>query len=67
MKKNLINLSVILGFILIYSGCVQVISKEVRLQAEPSLTLDEVKKNPKKYQDKMILWGSPEARKKRFP
>ncbi len=54
-RKNIIM--AILGPIVISSGCVKAISKELRAQVEEGIYIEEVIKNPKAYQNKMVLWG----------
>jgi outer membrane lipoprotein len=39
------------------SGCAHVISKDLRVKADPSLTFREVFKNPNAYQGKTVIWG----------
>ena len=38
-------------------GCRAAISKEIRAQADETLTLDRVSTDPEQYQGKVILWG----------
>jgi len=43
--------------VLLLSGCVHVISKDLRIKSDPSLTLSQVSRNPDTFKGKMILWG----------
>src|SRR4030042_4285427 len=42
---------------LILSGCAHVISKDLRVKADPSLTFRQVFQNPNAYQGKTVIWG----------
>lgn len=42
---------------LLFTGCVPVISKQVRTQVTKDLTLTAVSKNPKGYEGKIVLWS----------
>ena len=42
---------------LFLAGCVHVISKDLRVKADPSLTFREVFQNPNAYQGKTGIWG----------
>jgi outer membrane lipoprotein len=42
---------------LFLTGCAHVISKDLRVKADPSLTFREVFQNPNAYQGKMVIWG----------
>lgn len=46
-------------FILIFllSGCVHVISKDLRTKSDPSLTLTQVRQNPETFKEKLVVWG----------
>ena len=47
----------LLSFILLFSGCAHVISKDLRTKSDPTLTLSQVRKNPNAYKGKMVVWG----------
>jgi len=42
---------------LFLTGCAHVISKDLRVKADPSLTFGEVYQNPNAYQGKTVIWG----------
>lgn len=39
------------------TGCAHVISRDLRVKADPSLTFREVFQNPNAYQGKTVIWG----------
>jgi len=39
------------------SGCVHVISKDLRIKSDPSLTLSQVRQNPDTFKGKLVVWG----------
>jgi outer membrane lipoprotein len=43
--------------VFLFSGCVHVISKDLRIKSDPSLTLSQVRQNPDTFKGKMVLWG----------
>ena len=43
--------------ILLVSGCAHVISKEIRKNLDPSLTLRQVQQNPSAFARKSVVWG----------
>ena len=49
----------LLLFLLIISisSCAHVISKDIRKNSDPSLTLKQVSQNPNAYQGKLVIWG----------
>ena len=49
----------LLFFLLIISisSCAHVISKEIRKDTDPSITLKQVSQNPNIYQGKRVIWG----------
>jgi len=57
MMKKYLNLFLSSMIIFLLSGCVYVISKEVRREATRDLNLREVIKNPTVYKGKVVLWG----------
>jgi len=46
-------------FLLVFlsSGCVHVISKDLRAKSDPSLTLSQVRHNPEAFKGKWVVWG----------
>jgi len=53
------RLQCFLPFFLIFllSGCAHVISKDLRVNADPSLTFSQVHQNPNSYKGKSVVWG----------
>jgi len=47
----------LLFLFLFLTGCAHVISKDLRVKADPSLTFREVLQNPNAYQGKTVIWG----------
>ena len=45
------------SLILLISGCAHVISKDLRVKVDPSLTFGQILQNPNAYQGKTVLWG----------
>jgi outer membrane lipoprotein len=43
--------------IFLLSGCAHVISKDLRVKADPHLTLSQVRQNPDGFKGKMVIWG----------
>jgi outer membrane lipoprotein len=39
------------------SGCAHVISKDLRVKTDPSLTFAEIHRNPNAYKGKLVVWG----------
>ncbi|MBP1698779.1 MAG: outer rane lipoprotein Slp [Deltaproteobacteria bacterium] len=46
-----------LVFIFLLSGCAHVISKDLRIKSDPSLTLGQVRQNPDALKEKLVIWG----------
>jgi outer membrane lipoprotein len=46
-----------LVFIFLLSGCAHVISKDLRIKSDPSLTLGQVRQNPDAFKEKLVIWG----------
>jgi outer membrane lipoprotein len=46
-----------LAFVFLLSGCAHVISKDLRTNADPSLTLSQVRPNPDVFKGKLVIWG----------
>ena len=57
MKKILKILLLIFCFGSLISGCATPISREIRSQVDFSVRLNDVRKNPGNYLDKMVLWA----------
>jgi len=55
----MLRVKYLLFFLLIISisSCAHVISKEIRKDTDPSLTLRQVSQNPNAYQGKRVIWG----------
>ncbi len=47
----------LLFFAIFLTGCAHVISKDLRLSADPSLTFGQVHQNSNAYKGKMVVWG----------
>jgi len=47
----------IFPLILLISGCAHVISKDLRVKADPSLTFGQILQNANAYRGKTVLWG----------
>ena len=47
----------VLFLLLIISGCAPVISKNLREQADPSLTFGEAIRNPEAFKGRTVIWG----------
>lgn len=48
---------IILFITFFLSGCAHVISRDLRTQADPSLTFPQVSENPEVYRGKVVIWG----------
>jgi len=55
MKKASFGMVLLLALFL--SGCAHVISKELRIQVDPALTLSQVRQDPEAFKGKKVLWG----------
>jgi outer membrane lipoprotein len=55
--KNRFQWLLLFLLVLLVSGCVQVISKDLRTKSDFSLTLAQVRQNPEAYKGKMVVWG----------
>ncbi len=55
MKRAHLFFAILL--ILFASGCSHVISKDVRANSDPSLTVNQVRENPDPYKGKSVIWG----------
>ncbi len=47
----------LLAFMVFLSGCVHVISKDLRTKSDPTLTLLRFHSNPETYKGKWVIWG----------
>jgi len=47
----------LLALMVFLSGCVHVISKDLRIKSDPSLTLSQVRQNPDTFKGKLVVWG----------
>ena len=56
MVNRLQGLFLLILFLFL-TGCAHVISKDLRVKADPSLTFGEVFQNPAAYQGKTVIWG----------
>jgi outer membrane lipoprotein len=54
---NRLQTSFLLFLVLFLSGCAHVISKDLRVKVDPSLTFREVSQNPNAYKGKTVIWG----------
>jgi outer membrane lipoprotein len=52
-----IQFLLLFSVILFISGCVHVISKDLRGKADRSLTFGQVHQNPNAYKGKLVVWG----------
>ena len=55
--KNQLQWFLLFLFVLVLSGCAHVISKDLRIKSDPSLTLAQVRQNPDAIKGKMVVWG----------
>jgi outer membrane lipoprotein len=46
-----------IAFFILLFGCAPVISKNLRTEADPSLTFRQVFQNPNAYKGKLVIWG----------
>ncbi|MGQ9669617.1 Slp family lipoprotein [Desulfosoma sp.] len=56
-KKGLLWVVGFSAGLLVLSGCAHVISPQVRQQAAMNLSLEEVRRNPKAYRGKVVIWS----------
>src|SRR4030043_1714397 len=47
----------LLALTLFLSSCVHVISKDLRIKSDPTVTLGQVRQNPNAFKEKMLVWG----------
>lgn len=56
-KRQVLPYILFVLILVIFSGCAQVISKDVRAQVDETLTVSRVQKNLEAYVGKMVLWS----------
>jgi len=56
MKTSILRLILLLS-LLSLSGCAHVISKDLRMKSDPSLTLSQVRQHPEAFIGKIVVWG----------
>ncbi|MCX8117311.1 MAG: Slp family lipoprotein [Desulfobacterota bacterium] len=49
--------AICLFLFLFLSGCAHVISKDLRVKANPALTLSQVRQDPEAYKGRWVVWG----------
>lgn len=54
---NRSQITLLFFLILIISGCTHVISKDLIIKVDSSITFREVQQNPNEYKGKIVLWG----------
>jgi len=55
--KSRFSWFLILSFLILLSGCAHVISKDLRIKSDPSLTLTKFRQNPEAFKGKWVVWG----------
>ena len=55
--KNRFQWPLLLSLMLLLSGCAHVISKDLRIKSDPTLTLARVRQNPDASKGKVVVWG----------
>jgi outer membrane lipoprotein len=55
--KNRLHIPFLLFPLLLAMGCAHVISKDLRIKTEPSLTFSQVHQDPDKHKGKWVVWG----------
>ncbi len=55
--KSRFSWFLILSFLILLPGCVHVISKDLRIKSDPSLTLTKFRQNPEAVKGKWVVWG----------
>lgn len=55
--KSRFSWFLLLSFLVLLSGCVHVISKDLRIKSDPSLTLNRSRQNPEAFKGKWVVWG----------
>ncbi len=55
--KNRFSWMLFLSLMLLLSGCAHVISRDLRMKSDLSLTLARVRQNPEAFKGKWVVWG----------
>jgi len=55
--NNRLHILFLLCPLLVMIGCAHVISKDLRVKTDPSLTFSQVSQDPNKYKEKWMVWG----------
>ncbi len=55
--KNRLTWFLLFSLILLLSGCAHVISRDLRINSDPSITLSQVRQNPDPFKGKWVVWG----------
>ncbi len=56
MKTCVLGLTLLLSLMSL-TGCAHVISKDLRMKSDPTLTLSQVRNDPEAFKGKMVVWG----------
>ncbi|MBP1739994.1 MAG: outer rane lipoprotein Slp, partial [Deltaproteobacteria bacterium] len=56
VRNRLLCVFLISGFVLL-PGCAHVISKNLRAEADPTLSFSQVLQNPEPFKGKTVVWG----------
>ena len=55
--SNRVRALIVICCLVFFSGCVHVISKDLRDKVDPALTFGQVIQNPIAYKGKTVVWG----------
>lgn len=55
--KNRFQWSFLFLILILLSGCAHVISKDLRIKSDSSLTLTQVRQNPEAFKGRLVVWG----------
>ncbi len=55
--KNRLPILFLLFPLLLIMGCAHVISKDLRIKSDPSVTFNQVSQDPNQYKGKWVVWG----------
>ncbi|MBM4338193.1 MAG: Slp/YeaY family lipoprotein [Deltaproteobacteria bacterium] len=55
--KNRIHILFLLFPLFLMMGCAHVISKDLRIKTDPSVTFSQVSQDPNQYKGKLVVWG----------
>ena len=55
--SNWVRSLIVICCLVFFSGCAHVISKDLRIKVDPSLTFGQVTQNPSAYKGKTVVWG----------